>query len=95
MLDINCRWREQQLGEVTSTHRFVPQVLHFMNVVGKCCDNVELGGCVLVNLAFKPDHLWRKLPQRKGISGVSFMGGAMWILFRRERKSLLNCTLIL
>lgn len=53
--------------------------------------------CVLVNservfLAFKPDHLWMKLPWRKGVSGVSFVGGGMRILLRREKKSLINCT---
>lgn len=50
---------------------------------------VNLGG---VFLAFKPDHLWMKLPWRKDVSGVSFVGGGMRILFRRERKSLINCT---
>lgn len=52
--------------------------------------------CVLVNsgvfLAFKPDHLWMKLPWRKGVSGVSFVGGGVWILSHGERKSLINCT---
>lgn len=42
--------------------------------------------------AFKPDHLWMKLPRRKGISGVSFVEGGVRILFRKERKSLINCT---
>lgn len=40
--------------------------------------------CMLVNsggfLAFKPDHLWMKLPWRMGVSGVSFAGGGVWIL---------------
>lgn len=45
--------------------------------------------------AFKPDHLWMKLPWRKDISGVSFMGGGVWILFRWEWKSLINCTFYL
>lgn len=31
-------------------------------------------------LAFKPDHLWKKLPWRMGVSGVSFAGGGVWIL---------------
>lgn len=42
--------------------------------------------------AFKPDHLWMKLPWRKGISGVSFVGEGVRILFHRERKLLINCT---
>lgn len=52
--------------------------------------------CVLVNLgvflAFKPDHLWMKLPWRKDVSEVSFVGGFIWILSDGNRKSLINCT---
>lgn len=52
--------------------------------------------CALVNsgvfLAFKPDHLWMKLPWRKGVSGVSFVGGGVQILSHGKRKSLINCT---
>lgn len=44
--------------------------------------------------AFKPDHLWMKLPWRKGISGVSFVEGDVRILFHREKKSLINCTFL-
>lgn len=92
MRDVNQRWKEQRLGEAVGTRRFLSRVLSFVNVFGNnavtiSCWEFRVPMSSGVFSAFKPNHLWMKLPWGRVVCGVSLVGWGVRVVTRGERKA--------